>query len=127
MRLLIIGAGSYLGGHLRRQAAAAGCSVTTAGRSGLAGGHYRLDLVADGVDRVADVVAAAGPDVVINCAGIRNNQRGALLSPRNPFDGDLLGVRLPRSVTNGPVTPGRALVHRGDGEFLTLQVPRLGE
>ncbi|MDX6415856.1 MAG: segregation ATPase FtsK/SpoIIIE, family [Trebonia sp.] len=58
---------------------------------------------------------------------IRNNQRGALLSPRNPFDGDLLGVRLPRSLTSGPVTPGRALVHRGDGEFLTLQVPRLVE
>jgi S-DNA-T family DNA segregation ATPase FtsK/SpoIIIE len=58
---------------------------------------------------------------------IRNNQRGALLSPRNPFDGDLLGVRLSRSVTNGPVMPGRALVHRGDGELLTLQVPRLVE
>jgi len=58
---------------------------------------------------------------------IRNNQRGALLSPRNPFDGDLLGVRLPRSVTNGPVMPGRALVHRGDGELLTLQVPRVVE
>jgi DNA segregation ATPase FtsK/SpoIIIE, S-DNA-T family len=58
---------------------------------------------------------------------IRNNQRGALLSPRNPFDGDLLGVRLPRSLTTGPVTPGRALVHRGGDELLTLQVPRLVE
>ena len=58
---------------------------------------------------------------------IRNNQRGALLSPRNPFDGDLLGVRLSRSLTNGPVTPGRALLHRGDGELHTLQVPRLVE
>ena len=58
---------------------------------------------------------------------IRNNQRGALLSPRNPFDGDLLGVRLSRSLTNGPVMPGRALVHRGDGALLTLQVPRLVE
>ncbi|MDI5972471.1 FtsK/SpoIIIE domain-containing protein [Streptomyces sp. SL13] len=58
---------------------------------------------------------------------IRNNQRGALLSPRNPFDGDLLGVRLSRSLTNGPVTPGRALVHLGNGELLTLQVPRLIE
>ena len=58
---------------------------------------------------------------------IRNNQRGALLSPRNPFDGDLLGVRLSRSLTSGPVTPGRALLHRGDGELHTLQVPRLVE
>jgi DNA segregation ATPase FtsK/SpoIIIE, S-DNA-T family len=58
---------------------------------------------------------------------IRNNQRGALLSPRNPFDGDLLGVRLSRSLTSGPVAPGRALLHRGDGELHTLQVPRLVE
>ncbi|MBV9444615.1 MAG: NAD(P)-dependent oxidoreductase [Streptosporangiaceae bacterium] len=69
MRLLIIGASSYLGGHLRRQAAAAGCSVTTAGRSGLPGGHYRLDLAADGVEGIAGVITAADPDVVINCAG----------------------------------------------------------
>jgi S-DNA-T family DNA segregation ATPase FtsK/SpoIIIE len=58
---------------------------------------------------------------------IRNNQHGALLSPRNPFDGDLLGIRLSRSLTNGPVTPGRALLHRGDSELHTLQVPRLVE
>jgi S-DNA-T family DNA segregation ATPase FtsK/SpoIIIE len=58
---------------------------------------------------------------------IRNNQRGALLSPRSPFDGDLLGVRLPRSVTSGPVTPGRVLLHRGGSELLTLQVPRIVE
>jgi S-DNA-T family DNA segregation ATPase FtsK/SpoIIIE len=56
---------------------------------------------------------------------IRNNQRGALLSPRSPFDGDLLGVRLPRSVTSGPVSPGRVLLHRGGSELLTLQVPRI--
>jgi DNA segregation ATPase FtsK/SpoIIIE, S-DNA-T family len=55
---------------------------------------------------------------------VRSNQRGALLSPRNLFDGDLLGVRLTRSVIGGPVIPGRALVHRGDSELLTLQVPR---
>jgi nucleoside-diphosphate-sugar epimerase len=69
MRLLIIGASSYLGGHLRRQAAAAGFSVTTAGRSDLPGTHYRLDLVADGASRAVEVIAAAAPDVVVNCAG----------------------------------------------------------
>ncbi len=58
---------------------------------------------------------------------IRNNQRGALLSPRNPFDGDLLGVRIPRSVTNAPVAAGRAIVHLGGGALQTLQVPRLVE
>ena len=58
---------------------------------------------------------------------IRNNQRGALLSPRNPFDGDLLGIRIPRSATTAPVSPGRALVHLGGGSLQTLQVPRLVE
>jgi DNA segregation ATPase FtsK/SpoIIIE, S-DNA-T family len=58
---------------------------------------------------------------------IRNNQRGALLSPRNPFDGDLLGVRVPRSATTAPIAPGRALVHRGGGDLQTLQVPKLVE
>lgn len=58
---------------------------------------------------------------------IRNNQRGALLSPRNPFDGDLLGVRLPRSATTQSVSAGRALVHLGGGRLQTLQVPRVVE
>jgi S-DNA-T family DNA segregation ATPase FtsK/SpoIIIE len=58
---------------------------------------------------------------------VRNNQRGALLSPRNAFDGDLLGVRIPRSVTTVPIAPGRAIVHLGGGVLQTLQVPRLIE
>jgi len=58
---------------------------------------------------------------------IRNNQRGMLLSPRNQFDGDLLGVRISRSTTTAPVTAGRAIVHLGDGTLQTLQVPRLIE
>jgi S-DNA-T family DNA segregation ATPase FtsK/SpoIIIE len=58
---------------------------------------------------------------------IRNNQRGALLSPRNPFDGDLLGVRISRSVTAAPVAAGRAIVHLGGGALQTLQVPKLVE
>lgn len=56
---------------------------------------------------------------------IRNNQRGALLSPRNVLDGDLLGVRIPRSLAAAPVTPGRALVHLGGGTLQTVQVPQL--
>jgi nucleoside-diphosphate-sugar epimerase len=67
--LLIVGASSYLGGHLRSRAAGTGHTVTTAGRSALPGTHHRLDLAADGVSRIAEVIAAARPDVVINCAG----------------------------------------------------------
>jgi NDP-hexose 4-ketoreductase len=88
MRLLIIGASSYLGGHLRRAAADAGVTVLTAGRSplpgpalalsGSSGGHVRLDLVADSPARVGQVVAAAAPDAVINCAGATNGTAEAL-------------------------------------------------
>jgi S-DNA-T family DNA segregation ATPase FtsK/SpoIIIE len=57
---------------------------------------------------------------------VKKNRRGALLSPQNMTDGDLVGVRVARSSLSGAVTPGRALVHRGDGELVTVQVPALG-
>ena len=40
---------------------------------------------------------------------LRRARRGLLLSPESAADGDLLGVRLPRS-TGGPLHPGRALL-----------------
>lgn len=67
MRLLVIGSSSYLGGHLRRAASAAGHTVLTAGRSGDWSVH--VDLVADPAGRVGPLIAAAAPDVVVNCAG----------------------------------------------------------
>jgi NDP-hexose 4-ketoreductase len=67
MRILIIGASSFLGGHLLRAASAAGHTVLTSGRSG--DWSLRLDLVADPPERVASLIAAAAPDVVVNCAG----------------------------------------------------------
>lgn len=56
---------------------------------------------------------------------VRNYQRGALLSPRNIFDGDLVGVRVPRSAVAAPIAPGRAMVHLGTGTLSTVQVPRV--
>ena len=53
----------------------------------------------------------------------KKGRRGALLSPQGTMNGELIGVRLPRSSVGGPVTPGRAMVHLGDGELLTVQVP----
>jgi S-DNA-T family DNA segregation ATPase FtsK/SpoIIIE len=50
-------------------------------------------------------------------------RQGALLSPQNTGDGDLIGVRLGRSAVTSTVTPGRALLHLGDGQPLTVQVP----
>jgi nucleoside-diphosphate-sugar epimerase len=67
MRILIIGASSFLAGHLRRAAEAAGHTVLTSGRSG--GWSLRLDLVADPAERVASLIAAEAPDAIVNCAG----------------------------------------------------------
>jgi S-DNA-T family DNA segregation ATPase FtsK/SpoIIIE len=67
------------------------------------------------------------------CAGfsgwqvdLKKNRRGALLSPQSTVDGDLLGVRVARSMISPRVTPGRALVHLGSGDLITLQVPVSG-
>ncbi|MBO3094861.1 FtsK/SpoIIIE domain-containing protein [Cellulomonas dongxiuzhuiae] len=56
-------------------------------------------------------------------ADVKKNRRGALLSPQNLADGDLVGARLSRSQLAARVVPGTALVHLGDGTYLTTQVP----
>lgn len=56
---------------------------------------------------------------------VKKFRRGALLSPQDRFDGDLVGVSLPRSAVTSQVSPGKALVHLGSGELLTLLVPTL--
>lgn len=83
---------------------------------------------ADDVGRPRGLVLAGSTDEL--CTGFggwlaeaRRSRQGALLSPRSPTDGDLIGVRLPRSVVGLPVRPGRALVHLGDSLLQTVQVP----
>jgi len=53
----------------------------------------------------------------------KRSRQGALLSPQALADGDLIGVRLPRSLLSSRVEPGRALVHLGDGRLITVRVP----
>jgi NDP-hexose 4-ketoreductase len=67
MRILIIGASSFIGGHLRRAASAAGHTVLTAGRG--EGWSLRLDLTAETPWRTGSLIASVAPDVVVNCAG----------------------------------------------------------
>jgi NDP-hexose 4-ketoreductase len=71
VRLLVIGAGGFLGGHVWQAAAAAGAVVATAGRSGLAGSpaHNRLDLAHDAPAAIAEMITAVAPDAIANCAG----------------------------------------------------------
>ncbi|MCZ2857873.1 FtsK/SpoIIIE domain-containing protein [Blastococcus sp. VKM Ac-2987] len=54
---------------------------------------------------------------------VRKARQGLLLSPQGGTDGDLIGVRLPRSAVGGPVRPGRGLLHLGDGVLRTIAVP----
>ena len=56
-------------------------------------------------------------------ADVRRNRAGALLSPQSFTEGDLIGVRLPRSAAQDRVRPGLALVHLGDGDLVQVQVP----
>jgi NDP-hexose 4-ketoreductase len=72
MRILILGAGGFLGGHVWRQATGAGVEVVTAGRAGLPGSpaHHRLDLATDDPAGIAGIIASVAPDAIANCAGL---------------------------------------------------------
>jgi DNA segregation ATPase FtsK/SpoIIIE, S-DNA-T family len=85
-------------------------------------------VMRSGPDRPQGLVLAGNADDI--CTGFsgwqvdaKKSRRGALLSPQGTTDGDLIGVRLPRSAVGGAVHPGRALVHLGDSHLQTLAVP----
>jgi nucleoside-diphosphate-sugar epimerase len=80
LRVLVIGASGFLGAHIRDRAGAAGMDVVTAGRSELpdSRSHFLMDLSADDPARLAAVLAAVGPDVVVNCAGATSGDVGTL-------------------------------------------------
>ncbi|MEU8348521.1 FtsK/SpoIIIE domain-containing protein [Streptomyces sp. NPDC048845] len=50
-------------------------------------------------------------------------RRGILLSPQDTSSGDLIGIRTTRQMVGDPVTPGKGLMHLGDGESMTVTVP----
>jgi S-DNA-T family DNA segregation ATPase FtsK/SpoIIIE len=50
-------------------------------------------------------------------------RQGVLLSPQGTADGDLIGIRLPRSGVGSAIQPGRGLLHLGDGRLLTVATP----
>ena len=53
----------------------------------------------------------------------RNSRQGILLSPQGLADGDLIGVRLPRSAVGRAVVPGRGWLHLGDGAIVEVATP----
>jgi S-DNA-T family DNA segregation ATPase FtsK/SpoIIIE len=86
------------------------------------------ELMNFGADQQRALVLAGNSSDV--CTGFGNWQvdakkarRGCLLAPQEFADGDLIGVRIPRDLIGKPIQPGRALLHLGDGQLLTVQVP----
>ncbi|MGH3693499.1 MAG: FtsK/SpoIIIE domain-containing protein [Pseudonocardiaceae bacterium] len=64
------------------------------------------------------------------CAGfsgwqveLKKARRGLLLAPQSLTEGELIGIRPPRSALGQPPQPGRGLLHLGDGEARIVQVP----
>jgi nucleoside-diphosphate-sugar epimerase len=113
VRILIIGASGFLGGHLRRAVAssAAGHTVLTAGRSG--GWSLRLDLAADPAERVGSLIAAAAPDVVVNCAGATSGGADVLAAANLTAVHTLLAALLVTERTGDGSRPCPRLVHIG--------------
>ncbi|MFE3661641.1 NAD-dependent epimerase/dehydratase family protein [Streptomyces sp. NPDC059164] len=68
MRILVLGSTGYLGAHVaERLGALHGTRVLTGGRS--AASDVPADLATDSAGRLAEALAAATPDAVVNCAG----------------------------------------------------------
>ena len=85
MRILVVGFTGYLGAHVaERLRALPGTRVLGAGRS--PGADVPVDLAADTVDRLAETLASAAPDAVVNCAGATGGDAVTLaeLNARGP-------------------------------------------
>ncbi|KAA2263257.1 NAD-dependent epimerase/dehydratase family protein [Solihabitans fulvus] len=109
MRVLLIGATGFLGGHvLDLLSATEGTTVVTAGRSPVAASaaHLRLDLGGDDVAGIGSVLAEASPDAVVNCAGATGGEP-ATLAAANATGPARLATAMLR------VRPAARLVHLG--------------
>lgn len=53
---------------------------------------------------------------------LKNNRRGALLSPSSMMHGGLIGASLGKGHLSGSGPVGRAIVHTGDNQLLTVQI-----
>jgi DNA segregation ATPase FtsK/SpoIIIE, S-DNA-T family len=77
-------------------------------------------------DRPGFVVAGGTTDELTGsyrgpAPALKKSRSGLLLSPATPNDGDVFGLRLPRSVLAG-ASPGRGILSLG-GTWLSVQVP----
>ncbi|WP_399887293.1 FtsK/SpoIIIE domain-containing protein [Streptomyces sp. BBFR51] len=85
-------------------------------------------IVSRGSERgLALVIAGDEEDVCSGFSGwqvdAKKARRGILLSPQESSSGDLIGLRVSRGMVGGQVTPGKGMLHLGDGELRTVVVP----
>jgi S-DNA-T family DNA segregation ATPase FtsK/SpoIIIE len=85
-------------------------------------------LVQRGADRGLALVIGGDEEEV--CSGFsgwqveaKKGRRGLLLSPQDSGAGELIGIRTTRSMVGGPITPGKGMLHLGNGEPVTVTVP----
>ncbi|QIP88109.1 NAD(P)-dependent oxidoreductase [Streptomyces sp. Tu 2975] len=117
MRILVLGATGYLGGHVaERLRALPGTRVLVGGRSTAV--DVTLDLASDRPRQLAQALASAAPDAVVNCAGATGTDAVTLaeVNARGPavLCAALLEaapaarlVHLGSAAEYGPGTPGR--------------------
>jgi DNA segregation ATPase FtsK/SpoIIIE, S-DNA-T family len=76
---------------------------------------------------VALVIAGDEEEICSGFSGwqveAKKGRRGVLLSAQDSSSGELIGIRTTRSMVGGPITPGKALLHLGDGEVRTVVTP----
>ena len=87
-------------------------------------------LVSRGAERPLALVVAGDSEVLAGGFGgwhvdARRARRGCLTAPQSLPEGDLVGVRLTHAQIGHAVKPGRALLHLGDGNLVTVAVPSL--
>ncbi|MCF3123815.1 cell division protein FtsK [Streptomyces arenae] len=76
---------------------------------------------------LALVLAGDEEDVCSGFSGwqvdAKKGRRGILLSPQESSSGDLIGLRISRSLVGGPIAPGKGMLHLGNGELSTVTTP----
>ncbi|MFE9648085.1 FtsK/SpoIIIE domain-containing protein [Streptomyces sp. NPDC006365] len=85
-------------------------------------------IVQRGAERgLALVIGGDEEDVCSGFSGwqvdAKKSRRGLLLSPQESSSGDLIGLRMSRSMVGGQIAPGKGLLHLGDGELRTVVIP----
>ena len=117
-RVLLIGANGFLGRHVIRLLEGQ-TELTVSGTSRAGGaGLIRLDLAADSMSVIGAVLAAARPDVVVNCAGAVSGDPAELAAANVTGTGKLLGAM-------ARYLPDARLVHFGSAAEYGIVDPKL--